>query len=189
MRMTRHFFISSDLDDLERLERDLENAGIVTPQIHALTLDEGGADQHRDLHQVVSLMKRDIIHSTLLGAIIGLCAAILILISAYAAGWTESAAGWVPFVFLAIVILGFFTWEGGLLGIGEPNARFRRFRDALENGKHVFFVDLEPGQDDILYRVASYHDSLEPAGTGPGSPRWLVFLQHRVKRFFVETFP
>ncbi len=51
--------------------------------------------------------------------------------------------GWVPFVFLAIVLLGFFTWEGGLIGIQLPNSRFRRFEKALRAGEHVFFVDVD----------------------------------------------
>lgn len=67
MRMTRLFFISTKLDDLEHLEQDLEQAGIVTPQIHLLTEHEEEADR-RHVHQVTPLMKSDVVHSTLLGA-------------------------------------------------------------------------------------------------------------------------
>ena len=37
MKLTRHFFISDDLDDLEHLEEELERSGIVTPQGSART--------------------------------------------------------------------------------------------------------------------------------------------------------
>jgi hypothetical protein len=189
MGMKRRFFVSDDLDDLERMEEELEREGIVTPQIHVLTLDDTGMARHQHLHQVVSLMKRDIVHSTLIGAVVGVVAAVIALLTAYAAGWTETAAGWTPFIFLAIILLGFFTWEGGLRGMEEPNVHFRNFESVLNQGRHVFFVDLDPGQEYILDRIAKQHKSIEPAGSDQGSPHWIVHLQHRVKRFFVEVFP
>lgn len=189
MSMTRHFFISDDLDDLEHLEEELERAGIVTPQIHLLTNDDSAADQHNHLHKVASFMKKDIVHSTLIGAAIGACAAALVLFTAFTAGWTETAAGWMPFIFLSVVLLGFLTWEGGLWGIQKPNVHFQQFDKALEEGKHVFFVDLDPGQDEILDTVVKQHPRLQDAGMAAGAPHWLVFWQHRVTRFFVKTWP
>lgn len=189
MKTMRHFFISDDLDDLERLEQDLERQGVVEPQIHVLTLDDASAEQHHHLHKVVSLMKRDIIHSTLIGAGVGLGVAVLVLALAYFAGWTNTTAGWIPFVFLAVIVFGFFAWEGGLRGIETPNVHFKRFEDALNNGRHVFFVDLEPNQSQLLKEVVRKHPGVEPAGTGAGAPHWIVTWQYRLKRFFVETFP
>jgi hypothetical protein len=46
--------------------------------------------------------------------------------------------------FLAIVLPGFCTWEVGLIGIQKSNHHFARFEQALSDGKHIFFVDLEP---------------------------------------------
>lgn len=189
MNMIRHFFISDDLDDLERMEEDLEREGLVTPQIHLLTLDDSGAGNHHHLNSVVSLMRQDLVGSTIRGAIIGVGVAILVLAIVYGVGWTETGAGWMPFVFLAIVLLGFFTWEGGLRGAESPGTHFQRFHTALEDGKHVFFVDLEPGREHILHQVAKNHPTIQAAGTAGGEPRWLVFSRHRIKRFFVETFP
>lgn len=189
MKMTRQFFISDDLDDLERLEEELESAGLVTPQIHVLTLDDTGADRHQHLHQVVSFMKMNTVHSALAGAVLGLFASMMVLFIAYMAGWTESPAGWLPFVFLAIIALGFFTWEGAFLGFQTPNARFQQFEEVLRDGKHIFFVDLEPGQDKLVRQAVERHPSVEMAGTGRASPHWLVRAQHRIKHFFTHTFP
>lgn len=191
MKMTRHFFVSEDLDDLERLEEELEQAGITTPQIHVLTLDDTGADNHHHLHQVTSLMKKDLVHSTLLGAAVGAVVAGLILLVAWLAGWTETAAGWLPFVFLAIIALGFFAWEGGLWGIQTPNVHFTRFQKLLEEGKHLFFVDVVPGQGHrkILAEFLQRHPSVQPVGVDHGAPHWIVHWQYRLKRFFTETFP
>jgi len=189
MSMKRYFFISDDLDDLERFEEELEEAGLTTPQIHVLTLDDRGADNHHHLHAVTALMKKDIIHSGLLGAGIGACAAVLVLVVAFLAGWTTSPAGWIPFVFLAVIMFGFFTWEGGLWGIQVPNVHFRQFEDALAAGKHVFFVDVDPNESKLVKTLVKDHPTVRKAGKAKGAPRWVVSGQTRFKRIFVDTLP
>lgn len=189
MKLKRHFFISDDLDDLENFEREMERADIVTPQIHLLTLDDSGAAHHHRLHEVTSLMKTDLVHSTLLGAVVGAIVAAFVLSIAYLAGWTETPAGWLPFVFLAIITLGFFAWQGGLWGIQRPNVHFDEFRQALKEGKHLFFVDLEPGRGKVVRRLARTHPAIRPVGVGSGAPHWIVSWQYRLKHFFTETFP
>ena len=125
------------------------------------------------------MMKNDIVHSAVRGAVVGLCAFVLVLAVAYFAGWTESAAGWMPFIFLAVVLLGFCSWEGGLYGIQKPNHNFARFEKALSDGKHVFFVDLEPNQEAVLENVLKLHPQVELAGTGSSTPHWLIALHKR----------
>lgn len=191
MKMTRYFFISDDLDELERFEEELENADLVTPQIHLLTLDDGGAANHQHLHEVTALMKTNVLHSMLYGAAVGLVASIFLLALAHLAGWTESAAGWLPFIFLAVIVLGFFTWEGGLWGIDTPNQSFDHFEEAIRGGKHLFFVDVLPGKGHrkILESAVGKHPKIELAGTARGAPHWIVNWQYGLKRFFTETFP
>lgn len=190
MKMTRYFFIGDDLDDLERFEDELEHADFVTPQIHLLTLDDTGAAHHHHLHAVTAFMKQDVVHSALVGAGLGLVVAFLVLVVSHLAGWTQTPAGWMPFIFLAIIALGFCTWEGGLRGIDTPNVHFKNFEKALKDGKHVFFVDLDdPGQAERLIDIDKKHPGIVPAGTARGAPHWIVFSQHRIKRFFTQTFP
>jgi hypothetical protein len=189
MALKRYFFTSDDLDDLERFEEELEEAGLVTPQIHVLTLDDSGADNHHHLHAVTSLMKKDIIHSGLIGAGIGACAAALALIVAYLAGWTDTPAGWIPFIFLAVILFGFFTWEGGLWGIQTPNVHFKQFQSLLEDGKHVFFVDVEPEQGRIVNKLLKDHPTMRKAGKARGAPKWIVMGQNRFRKIVVESLP
>lgn len=189
MRLKRHFFASDDLDDLESFEIELENADIVTPQIHLLTLDDTGAANHSNLHEVTPFMKTDIVHSALLGALVGLTMAVFVIALAYLAGWHETPAGWLPFIFLAIILLGFFTWQGGLWGIEQPNTRFTEFERMLRDGQHLFFVDLEPGRGRIVRRIARKHPGIRAVGVDVGAPHWVVAWQHRLKHFFTETFP
>lgn len=177
--MLRHYFISNSLDELEVFEEQLEAAGVSTPQIHVLSRNDAEVERHRHLHEVQSFMKQDIVHSTERGAVVGVCAFVLVLAVAYSAGWTETAAGWMPFIFLAVVLLGFSTWVGGFLGIGKTNRNFVRFESALSDGKHVFFVDLEPRQEAVLEKLLKSHPQVESAGTGSSAPHWLIALQQR----------
>ena len=179
MKMLRHYFISDSLDDLEVFEEQLEAAGVSSSQIHVLSRADAEVEHHHHLHEVKSFMKNDIVHSTIRGAVVGLCAFVLVLAIAYFAGWTESAVGWMPFIFLAVVMLGFCTWEGGLRGIQEPNHDFARFEQALRDGKHIFFMDLEPQQEPILEEVLKSHPQVELAGTGSSAPHWLIALQQK----------
>ena len=179
MKMLRHYFISDNLDDLEVFEEQLEADGVSTPQIHVLSRNDTDVEHHHHLHEVQSLMKNDMIHLTMRGALVGLCAFVLVLSVAYFAGWTKTAAGWTPVIFLAVVLLGFCTWEGGLLGIQKPNHNFARFEKALSEGKHIFFVDLEPKQEAVLEKVLKFHPHVELAGTGPSTQQWLIALQQK----------
>jgi hypothetical protein len=189
MKMKRHYFISDDLDDLEEFEQELERGGISTPQIHVLTLDDTAAETHAHLHDVQSLMKRDVIHSGEYGLAVGVIGAILVLTVTYLAGWYTTQAGWIPFIFLAIIVLGFFTWEGGFIGIQTFNANFKKFKHELDAGKHLFFVDLTDDQEPILRRAIKNHPTAKMAGTGRSTPHWIVSMQQRMKRLFVETLP
>ena len=178
--MKRHYFISDDLDDLETVEQDLERAGVDTPQIHVLSEDDAGLETHH-LHKVEAVLKRDVVHGTELGAVIGVVAAAAILLFASFSGLTETYT-WVPAIFLAVIVLGFCTWEGGLIGIQEPHTDFKRFQDQLHAGKHVLFVDVPIDQEDILKSVISDHPKLEDAGEGSSTPGWVIGAQRKWSR-------
>jgi hypothetical protein len=175
--MKRHFYISDDLDDLELIERQLEDAGVTTPHIHVLSEDDAGVHAHH-LNGVEAVLRKDVVRGTELGAVVGVIVAAIILFAAWATGIAATTT-WVPPIFLAVIVLGFCTWEGGLIGIHEPHADFLRFRDNLHSGKHVLVVDVSQTQEDILRRVTSQHPKLTSAGEGPAAPGW--FIGARVK--------
>lgn len=179
--MKRHYYISDDLDDLELIERQLESAGVTTPQIHVLSEDDSGLEEHH-LHQVEAVLKKDVVHGTELGAVVGVIGATIILALAWWSGLTETYT-WVPAIFLAVIVLGFCTWEGGLIGIQEPHTEFRRFQADLDAGRHILFVDVDPEQESILQGVVSDHPKLQTAGEGSSTPRWVVGAQNKFSRF------
>jgi hypothetical protein len=185
--MKRHYYISENLDDLEDLESELEANGIPTPQIHVLSEKDAEVESYR-LNEVEAVMKKDVIQSTERGALVGLVVAVFILAVAYFTGLTETAAGWVPFIFLAVVALGFCTWEGGFFGIQKPHEQVKRFRKALSEGKHVFFVDAQADQESVLEQVVQGHPQLQVAGMGKAAPAWVVNT-HNNWRKFIKAMP
>ncbi len=187
--MQRHFFTSDDLNDLERFEVELEDKGIHKEQIHVLSLDETAVGRHRNLHEVAALMKKDMVRAGWWGLLAGGIGALLVVGIAYALGGTQTQAGWLPVVFLALIVLGFLIWEAGLWGIQKPNAHFERFERELAAGRHVFFVDLDSRQEPILNQAVRSHPAIALAGTGTASPHWLVNSTHWLKRFLGETMP
>jgi hypothetical protein len=185
--MKRHYFISDNLDELEAVEGELEARGITTFQIHVLSQRDADVEHHR-LHEVMSFMKQDVVHSTLFGAAIGVVVCVLLLSLVHTAGLANTAAGWMPFVFLAVVLLGFCTWEGGLRGIQEPNHHFRRFQKLLQDGKHVFFVDVDSREEIVLKQVVAAHPTLKADGVEPAGAHWIVAWQQKCLNF-VRTLP
>lgn len=176
--MKRHYFISDNLDDLEAVERELEGNGLTPLQIHVLSHNDAEVE-HRKLHNVMAFMKTDIVRSTLIGAAIGICVSVLALGIAHATGVTESRIGWIPVLFLALVLLGFCTWEGGFRGIQEPNARFLSFQPALSSGKHVLFVDVDTNEESLLRQVIARHPNLDGVRVEASGPHWVVTAQQK----------
>ena len=171
--MQRHYYISDDLNDLATIEHELQQQGVLTSQFHVLSENDAAVEKHH-LHAIEPVLKKDVVRSTEVGAILGLGGASLVLIVSYLMQWHLTAVGWLPFIFCALVTLGFCTWQGGLIGIQLPNHQFRRFQDMLSKGLHVFFVDIEQKQEDILKGIIDRHPNLQFAGTGRATPSWIV---------------
>ncbi len=186
--MKRHFYISNDLDDLENLEIELEDSGISKPQIHVLSQNDTDVEKHRHLHNIEAVFKQDVVHGTIMGAVIGISLA-LVSVALVSASGLAATYTWMPFLFLAVVLMGFGTWLGGFYGIQTPHKDFRQFQNILKAGKHVFIVDVDPAQEAILEKITAFHPDLEKAGTGSATPRWVVKSQQTFKDVTTTTFP
>jgi len=184
----RHYFVSEYLDELAEIEKELAQQGLTEPQIHVLSLDDTGTETQQ-LHGVTSFMKSNVVKSGEIGAAIGSLGAVAVLLLAWLLGLTDSVVGWIPYIFLAIVVFGFCTWEGGFIGIQRKNQRFERFQQVLSEGRHILFVDVMPAQEAILIQVMDRYPHIEPAGTDRGTPAWIMKGQKAVPRFLTETMP
>lgn len=185
--MVRHFYVCDDLDDLDRLEKELEEDGVYRPQIHVLSNDDTGVDTRKHLHNIEAVLKYDVVHGVSVGAIVGfVLAAVVLVVSSYLS--LPDKFTWVPFIFLAIIVLGFSAWWGGFYGIQTPHKDFRRFQKDLDEGKHIFIVDADSGQEEILRNVVSNHP-VKAVGTADATPRWVVMGQQLFKDITSKTFP
>lgn len=185
--MKRYFFLTDNLDKLTAVEHDLTVNGISAPQIHVLSNDDSGMTV-RKLNDVEAVLRKDVVHSMERGALIGAAAAAVVIAVGHYSGATATAAGWTPFIFLAVVVLGFFTWEGGLFGIQEPHHEFKRFQQALASGRHLLLIDINEKDHSILNNVTAHYPELEFSGTGHGAAQWFVTLQNKWRNF-VEVMP
>ncbi|MBT6668215.1 MAG: hypothetical protein HOB01_22960, partial [Gammaproteobacteria bacterium] len=170
-------------DDLDLLEDQLEHAGIDSPRIHVLSNDSVGVANHIHLHAVQSIFTRDVVHCTIVGAMIGLLGVCLVLGVTYVLDLPDAIIGWTPYIFLSIVVLGFCTWEGGFVGMQKTNYHYKQFESALEDGKHVFIVDLDPNQESSLTIALQDHPKLLEAATEVGSPHWILASLHWLTAF------
>ena len=185
--MKRHFYISNNLDNIELLEVELETVGISAAHTHVLSLNDAEVAAHPNLNEVEAVLRTDVVHSTKIGAVVGVIAATLMLYVVALTGWAQQTT-WIPFVFLAIIMVGFFTWEFGFFGIQRKNNRFARFEKALKNGNHIFFVDIEPENDQLLADIVKRHPKIKRAGIGPSVPQWFIQIQDGFKSF-TKTMP
>jgi hypothetical protein len=179
--MKRFYYIGDDLDDLERIEHQLEAGGIARPQIYLLSNDDVGLE-NRDVNRVASFFKTDVIHAGEIGAVLGLAVASVILAVSHFSG-IAAQVGWAPFVLLAIIGLGFVTWEAGFIGMQMPNVHFARFEKALEQGKHVLFVETAREDQKQLKEVIKQYPGLERAGAELTHTGALMMLLKYWERF------
>ena len=77
--MNRHFYISNNLGDLESLEVELETIGILATHSHVLSLNDAQVARHPNLNEVEAVLRTDVVHSTKIGAVVGVIAATLML--------------------------------------------------------------------------------------------------------------
>lgn len=174
--MKRYFYVGETLNDLVLLEQRLVKEGLSRLQMHLVSDSEAEAEE-LGLHQVASVLKKDIIYSMLMGFCVGVVISIVLL----AIGTSleiVTAEYSLASTFFALFIIGFCTWEGGLFGIQVPNRQYRRFSKALKQGHHVFFVDVAENQDQIVASVAKDYPQLEKAGSGKGEWQWIFSLRN-----------
>ena len=179
--MKRFYYTGDSLDELERVQRDLESCGIPRSQIYLLSNDDVGLDNH-DVNRVASFLKTDVIRLGEIGALLGLAIAAAILLVTHLSG-IAAQVGWVPFVFLAIVSFGFTTWEAGFIGIQRPNTHFIRFQEALAQGRHVLFVETRVQDKKKLKMVFKSHPNVKRAGSERTHTGLLMLILRNWEKF------
>jgi len=189
--MDGYYYISNNLNDLNVLKNELRAAGIESSQLHVYSPEDGAAEAAAAAHklpEVSSFTKRNLMQSGLFGAAAGIAAATIILLITHWMGWAKTPAGWTPFALFAVIICGFLMWEAGLHGIQTPNQEFSQFKDATNQGRPIFFIDIKRNQQQLLENITANHHDLEYAGMGNATPSWLIWSQNHFKKM-VKSLP
>jgi len=180
--MKRYFYISDDLDEFRALQEKLEQRGVSKAQIHVISNSDDEVEKH-NLNQVYSWFKTDVMHAAYVGVVFGVLFAAICLAIAYWMG-LQDYIGWAPFLFLALVMIGFSTWEAGFIGTQIPNRIFRRFQSVLDNGNHIMQVDCTPSEEHIMQDVVSQHlERIRSAGSERTSDQWAIIGSKKFRQF------
>jgi hypothetical protein len=179
--MNRYYYISDSLDSLEHLQDDLVTKGVDYERIHVLTEQDVEVSTHH-VNQMESLAKKDVVRSGLRGAMVGLVLALAIIVIALFVGLMSTVWA-IPILFLAAVIFGFCTWEGGLIGVHRPHPEVQRFEKQLKQGQHVLFVDAEDDEKQTVAQSAAAQDNIKPAGTGKPESEKVAHVRQSLRNF------
>ena len=138
--MERKYFACKDLGEMKRAQMHLLRNGLGYQQIHVLSYDDHAVAAHR-LPAINLLAKNNLLNSTIIGTILGVSAALAAFMLAHLLGVHEQLS-WMPQTLMAMVLLGFTAWDGGVVG----SLYSRRFARLLADGFHVMVIDYEPDQ-------------------------------------------
>lgn len=150
--MSQIQFLLDNLDESDDLQDDLARLGVAHNDVHFLT-KHAEEFQHHHVHSASLFEERDIIHSGLRGAILGLFVSIFIIVlSAITEPW-----GW-DIQLEHMILMGFFLtafggWLGGLYGIGHQNYRVAPYYQHLEDGKALMLVYSSSEKENSIRRT------------------------------------
>ena len=161
--MKQHHYLFDSLNDLQRACADLEDMGVAHRHLHVVSNDVLSLEK-RHLNPVSPFQENDMIHTGLRGFVLG-------AIAAGSVGWaiSEWLAGHelmaVIAGFCCLVILGFCTWVGGLIGASHDNWRLSPYHDQMEKGQSLLVVDVTPSQElEVVRLMAAIHREARHTG-------------------------
>ena len=162
--MIQQLYLLPDLNSSERLAEIIESSGISHNRIHIAHKNHAEA-QKRDLNDLNFLEEFDTIHSGERGFLVGAILAMLVGVSVFEFLEGYPVASMVT-LFSCLIVLGFSTWLGGLIGASSDNYRLQPFHEHLEQGGSLMLVDVDTrGDADLRSLVANAFPEARPAGS------------------------
>jgi hypothetical protein len=159
--MKRLYYLTSEIESVEKISRDLHGEGITDWNFHVLSKDEAGL-YRRNINSATPWQELDIVHTalrgTLIGAALGLLGGLVIMyITTFG----------LPSLFLMLVVGALFgTWAGGFVGISHENYKITRFHDDIEAGKYLIMVDAHPDEQHRVQTIMAKYPEAIPSGQG-----------------------
>ncbi len=183
--MLRHYYIVDTQDErdrleLKRIEHELQSYGIAKDHIHTLSNEDKSLGHHH-LYEVDNSLKRGLVKSGDIGAAFGIVFAVSILLLTYLLGWNNGPMGGMAIIMFALLVLVFCTWEGDHVSLQLPNINSKSFKQSLETGKTILFIDVEQQQELSINKIMIAHPRLKPEGISTSTPEWLVRQQKKLR--------
>ncbi|MGY0218876.1 hypothetical protein ACWJJH_16030 [Endozoicomonadaceae bacterium StTr2] len=163
--MKRLYFLTNQIDDVDRISADLHRQGITDWNFHVVSKDAAKL-KRRKIHGANLFHELDIIHCGEQGAAIGGIIGAAIAATLYHSQFFGPEPSWMALGFI-VVLFGFFgAWSGGLVGIARENYKISRFHDALEAGQYLIMVDTSRAEEASVRRhLAYYYPQVDLAGS------------------------
>ena len=162
--MIKQLYLLPDLNSSEQLAEIIKSAGVPHNRIH-IAHKNHAESQKRHLNDLNFLEEFDTIHSGERGFLVGAILAVLVGVSVY-----EFLEGYpiasVITLFSCLIVLGYSTWLGGLIGASSDNYRLQPYHDHLDQGGSLIMVDVNTRNDaEIRSLVASAFPEAESVGS------------------------
>ncbi|MGQ9424473.1 hypothetical protein ACXYTJ_00815 [Gilvimarinus sp. F26214L] len=150
--MKCYYYLSPNLASTERISEDLHQSGVSDWFMHIICKDEAGLCR-KQLHSSNYLETLDLVRHGLIGAICGLATGIGM--AALATVFNPFGAELSTLAYAGIIILmtGFGTWQGGLVGISMENKKLEKFHHEVEAGKYLILVYAHKSKEENVARM------------------------------------
>ncbi len=161
--MKQHHYLFDSLDDLQRACNDLEFIGVEHQYLHVAYASHLSLEK-RHLNDMGFWRESDLLHTALRGLIVGIIASVAT--GAALLQWLgNSELGLVVSGFVSLIVLGFCTWVGGMIGVSHDNWRVSPYHDLIQQGKSLLIVDVsEKNEPEITRLMAATHREAEHTG-------------------------
>lgn len=157
--MKRLYYLTRNIDALERISERLHEAGITDWNFHVLSKDKAGLTTHH-IHSTTPLHERDIIRGGERGALIGAAAGLIAAIALMATDVVPTTTmGYLGMATLVIVFTLHGAWSGGLFGIQKQNYKIRQFHRELDEGQYLLMIDVKPAHEATVRSLLARHDA------------------------------
>lgn len=148
------YYLAPTLKTTEEVSDDLHRVGVKDYNLHVVSKDESGLQQHR-IHSSNWLETRDIVRDGFIGAGWGFIAGLIgvgLLMYFDPFGPAVRVPNYV-YVILAGVATLFGAWVGGLTGIDSENKKIGKFHNELEAGKYLILVYVRKNQENTVRKM------------------------------------
>ncbi|MCG8672364.1 MAG: hypothetical protein MI867_23370 [Pseudomonadales bacterium] len=165
--MKRIYYLFDGTFSARGISDDLLATGLDSGQLHFLNRNFQALDaQH--VHRTNIFDEKDIGHSGVYGALIGLVCGVLFSVIVGATSLSQyMSLQAVLFIWMFFAFFG--GWAGGIVGISKDNHHIERFHDAIEHGETLLMVDAYDDKEEEKAKDVMFNHHKEATYQGEDS--------------------